>query len=33
MMFVAERGYLVIAHDRCGHGRSSQPWKGTEMDT
>jgi non-heme chloroperoxidase len=33
MMFLAERGYRCIAHDRRGHGRSSQPWEGNEMDT
>jgi non-heme chloroperoxidase len=33
MMFLAERGYRCIAHDRRGHGRSSQPWHGNEMDT
>ncbi|HLV94056.1 MAG TPA: alpha/beta hydrolase [Candidatus Acidoferrales bacterium] len=33
MMFLAERGYRCIAHDRRGHGRSSQPWQGNEMDT
>jgi len=33
MMFLAERGYRCIAHDRRGHGRSSQPWDGNEMDT
>jgi non-heme chloroperoxidase len=33
MMFLAERGYRCIAHDRRGHGRSSQPWNGNEMDT
>jgi non-heme chloroperoxidase len=33
MMFLAERGYRCIAHDRRGHGRSSQPWSGNEMDT
>jgi len=33
MIFLAERGYRCIAHDRRGHGRSSQPWKGNEMDT
>jgi non-heme chloroperoxidase len=27
------RGYRVIAHDRRGHGRSSQPWQGNDMDT
>ncbi len=33
MMFLATRGYRCIAHDRRGHGRSSQPWDGNEMDT
>jgi non-heme chloroperoxidase len=33
MFFLGERGYRVIAHDRRGHGRSSQPWNGNEMDT
>ncbi|MBD2197398.1 MULTISPECIES: alpha/beta fold hydrolase [Calothrix] len=33
MLFVADRGYRAIAHDRRGHGRSSQPWDGNEMDT
>jgi non-heme chloroperoxidase len=33
MIFLAERGYRCIAHDRRGHGRSSQPWNGNEMDT
>jgi non-heme chloroperoxidase len=33
MMFLGERGYRCIAHDRRGHGRSSQPWKGNDMDT
>ncbi|WP_176061232.1 alpha/beta hydrolase [Paraburkholderia sp. BCC1876] len=33
MMFFAERGYRVIAHDRRGHGRSSQPWQGHDMNT
>jgi non-heme chloroperoxidase len=33
MLFLAERGYRVIAHDRRGHGRSSQPWGGNDMDT
>lgn len=32
MQFLAERGYRVIAHDRRGHGRSSQPWDGNDMD-
>lgn len=33
MLFLADRGFRVIAHDRRGHGRSSQPWNGNEMDT
>jgi len=33
MFFVASRGYRCIAHDRRGHGRSSQPWTGNDMDT
>ena len=33
MMFLGSRGFRVIAHDRRGHGRSSQPWSGNEMDT
>ncbi len=33
MLFLAERGYRVIAHDRRGHGRSSQSWGGHEMNT
>lgn len=33
MFFLASRGYRVIAHDRRGHGRSSQPWNGNDMDT
>jgi non-heme chloroperoxidase len=33
MLFLAEHGYRCIAHDRRGHGRSSQPWKGNEMNT
>jgi non-heme chloroperoxidase len=33
MMFLADRGYRCVAHDRRGHGRSSQPWEGNEMDT
>lgn len=32
MLFLAERGYRVVAHDRRGHGRSSQPWGGNDMD-
>jgi non-heme chloroperoxidase len=33
MMFLAGHGYRVIAHDRRGHGLSSQPWGGNDMDT
>ena len=33
MLFLASRGYRCIAHDRRGHGRSSQPWDGNEMNT
>ena len=33
MLFLAGRGYRCIAHDRRGHGRSSQPWDGNDMDT
>ena len=32
MLFLAEHGYRVVAHDRRGHGRSSQPWDGNDMD-
>ena len=32
MLFLASQGYRVIAHDRRGHGRSSQPWQGNDMD-
>lgn len=33
LVFVAANGYRAIAHDRRGHGRSSQPWDGNDMDT
>jgi non-heme chloroperoxidase len=33
MLFLANRGFRCIAHDRRGHGRSSQPWEGNEMNT
>jgi non-heme chloroperoxidase len=33
MVFLASKGYRCIAHDRRGHGRSSQPWGGHDMDT
>lgn len=32
MLFLASKGYRVVAHDRRGHGRSSQPWDGNDMD-
>lgn len=32
MLFLADRGFRVVAHDRRGHGRSSQPWDGNDMD-
>ena len=32
MIFLASKGYRVVAHDRRGHGRSSQPWDGNDMD-
>ena len=32
MLFFGQRGYLVIAHDRRGHGRSDQPWDGYTME-
>ena len=33
IFFFASRGYRCIAHDRRGHGRSSQPWHGNDLDT
>jgi non-heme chloroperoxidase len=33
MFFLASHGYRCIAHDRRGHGRSSQPWHGNDLDT
>jgi non-heme chloroperoxidase len=33
MFFLASRGYRCIAHDRRGHGRSSQPWNGYDYNT
>ncbi len=33
MFFLSSRGYRCIAHDRRGHGRSSQPWNGNDLDT
>jgi non-heme chloroperoxidase len=33
MFFLASKGYRCVAHDRRGHGRSSQPWNGNDMDT
>ena len=32
MFFLASHGYRCIGHDRRGHGRSSQPWNGNDMD-
>ncbi|BBH70705.1 chloroperoxidase [Actinoplanes sp. OR16] len=32
-LFLADNGYRVIAHDRRGHGKSTQTWHGNEMDT
>jgi non-heme chloroperoxidase len=33
IMFLAANGFRCIAHDRRGHGRSSEPWLGNDMDT
>jgi non-heme chloroperoxidase len=33
MFYLVSKGYRVIAHDRRGHGRSSQPWHGNDLDT
>jgi non-heme chloroperoxidase len=33
MSFLTSHGYRCIAHDRRGHGRSSQPWHGNDLDT
>lgn len=33
MLFLAEHGFRVVAHDRRGHGRSTQTWYGNDMDT
>jgi non-heme chloroperoxidase len=33
LKLLADNGYRAIAHDRRGHGRSSQPWSGNDMDT
>ena len=33
MFFLTAHGYRCIAHDRRGHGRSSQPWQGNDLDT
>lgn len=33
MLYLGQQGYRVIAHDRRGHGRSSQTWEGNDMDT
>src|SRR5262249_42656711 len=33
MWYVASNGFRGVAHDRRGHGRSSQPWEGNDLDT
>lgn len=33
MLFLGQRGFRVVAHDRRGHGRSEQTWGGNDMDT
>jgi non-heme chloroperoxidase len=33
MLFLASNGFRCIAHDRRGHGRSTQTWHGNDMDT
>src|SRR4051794_18749674 len=33
ILYLASRGYRCIAHDRRGHGRSGQPWRGNDIDT
>jgi non-heme chloroperoxidase len=33
MLFLGQRSCRAIAHDRRGHGRSSEPWSGNELDT
>jgi non-heme chloroperoxidase len=33
MLFLGAHGFRCVAHDRRGHGRSSQPWSGNDMDT
>ena len=33
LLFFAQNGFRVVAHDRRGHGRSRQPWDGNEMNT
>ena len=32
LFFMASNGFRAVAHDRRGHGRSSQPWDGNDMD-
>src|SRR5881398_2636068 len=33
MAFLADHGFRCLAYDRRGHGRSTQPWTGNDMDT
>jgi non-heme chloroperoxidase len=33
MFYLADHGYRCVAHDRRGHGRSSQPWEGNDMNS
>src|SRR6202165_3777372 len=33
LFFLASNGYRAVAHDRRGHGRSTQTWSGNDMDT
>src|ERR671912_730576 len=33
MLHLASNGFRCVAHDRRGHGRSSQPWHGNDMNT
>jgi non-heme chloroperoxidase len=33
LWYVVSNGFRAVAHDRRGHGRSSQPWDGNDMNT